>query len=193
MQSRNPKNVVETYARMEGHVAALRELTQAPYAASFGELRRLKEDRRKLYQSYGDDDAVDYTALFVQLEADVIAAAAAADSSDDVNALCSTLLHDSTSLEMLRYKDICARFKKSARTLLLPNPPRKLRYGAVFVSFAGTLRIKCIESLGFDADGYERERAKEEAILDAFHASLKASKLSSSSPSSESSDSSDSD
>lgn len=44
MQSRNPKNVVETYARMEGHVAALRELTQASYAASFGELRRLKED-----------------------------------------------------------------------------------------------------------------------------------------------------
>ena len=39
MQSRNPKNVVETYARMEGHVAALRELTQASYAASL----RLKE------------------------------------------------------------------------------------------------------------------------------------------------------
>ena len=75
MQSRNPKNVVETYARMEGHVAALRELTQAPYAASFGELRRLRDDRHKLYRSYG---AVDYTALFVQLEADVIAAADAA-------------------------------------------------------------------------------------------------------------------
>ena len=39
------------------------------------------------------------------------AAAAAADSSDDVNALCSTLLQDSTHFEMLRYKDICARFK----------------------------------------------------------------------------------
>ena len=93
---------------------------------------------------------------------------------------------------MLRYKDICARFKKTARTLLLPKPPRKLRYGAVFVSFAGALRIKCIESLGFDADGYERERAQEEAIVDAFHASLAASKKSSSS-SSDSSDSSDSD
>ena len=60
-----------------------------------------------------------------------------ADSSD-VDALCSTLLQDSTHFEMLRYKDICARFKKSARTLLLPKPPRKLRYSAVFVSFAGT-------------------------------------------------------
>ena len=76
---------------------------------------------------------------------------------------------------MLRYKDICAKFGKSARTLLLPKPPRKLRYGAVFVSFAGTLRIKCLASLGFDADGYERERAQEEAIVDAFHASLKPS------------------
>ena len=63
---------------MEAHLAALGEITQASYAASFGELRRLKDDRRKLYQSYGDDDAVDYTALFVQLEADVIAAADAA-------------------------------------------------------------------------------------------------------------------
>ena len=56
------------------------------------------------------------------------------------------------------------------------------------MSFAGALRIKCIESLGFDADGYERERAQEEAIVDAFHASLKASASSDSS-----SDSSDSD
>ena len=111
-----------------------------------------------------------------------------ADSSD-VDALCSTLLQDSTHFEMLRYKDICARFKKTARTLLLPKPPRKLRYGAVFVSFAGALRIKCIESLGFDADGYERERAQEEAIVDAFHASLAASKKSSSDSSSDSSDS----
>ena len=54
----------------------------------------------------------------------------------------------------------------------------------MFVSFAGALRIKCIESLGFDADGYERERGQEEAIVDAFHASLAASK-----PSSDSSDS----
>ena len=68
---------------------------------------------------------------------------------------------------------ICARFKKSARTLLLPKPPRKLRYGAVFLSFAGTLCIKCLASLGFDADGYERERAHEEVIIDAYHASLK--------------------
>ena len=58
---------------MEGHLVALRELTQAPYAASFDQLRQLKVDRRKLYQSYGDDDAVDYTALFVQFDADVIA------------------------------------------------------------------------------------------------------------------------
>ena len=112
-------------------------------------------------------------------------AATDADSTD-VDALCSTLLQDSTQFEMLRYKDICARFKKTARTLLLPKPPRKLRYGAVFVSFAGALRIKCIESLGFDADGYERERAQEEAIVDAFHASLAASKKSSSSDSSSS-------
>ena len=86
-----------------------------------------------------------------------------------------SLLQDSTRFEMLRYKDICYKFGKSARTLLLPKPPRKLRYGAVFASFAGTLRIKCLASLSFDADGYERERAQEETIVDAFHASLKPS------------------
>ena len=45
--------------------------------------------------------------------------AAVADCDDDSDALCSTLLHNSTRLEMLRYKDICAKFGKSARTLLL--------------------------------------------------------------------------
>ena len=98
---------------------------------------------------------------------------AAVADCDDIDALCSTLLHDSTRLEMLRYKDICAKFGKSARTLLLPKQPRKLSYGAVFVSFAGMLHIKCLVSLGFDADGYERERAQEERR---FHASLASSK-----------------
>ena len=42
----------------------------------------------------------------------------------------------------------------------------------MFVSFAGTLHIKCLAGLGFDADGYERERAQEEGIIDAYHASV---------------------
>ena len=101
---------------------------------------------------------------------------AAVADCDDSDALCNTLLHDSTRLEMLRYKDICAKFGKSARTLLLPKPPRKLSYGAVFVSFAGMLHIKCLVGPGFDADGYERERAQEEGIIDAHHASVASSK-----------------